>query len=104
MSVLSIEELRAQLRLCADDNSQDEWLRQLEEQALDYASNFLGRPIPWQDEDGAEVPVPPSVKRALLLLVADFDQFRENTVTGAVVTNRKAAETMLHFYRVGLGV
>lgn len=103
-TVLTIGEIRAQLRLCPDDDNQDDWLESLELQALDYASNYIGRPIPWSDEAGDPAPVPASIKRALLLLISDFDQHRENTVMGVSVASRQAAENMLHFFRVGLGV
>ena len=103
-AVLTIQEIRNQLRLCPDDDSQDAWLESLELQAIDYASQYIGRPIPWADEAGDLVPVPESIKRALLLLIADFDQHRENTVIGTIVANRKAAESLLHFHRVGLGI
>lgn len=103
-AVLTIGEIRAQLRLCPDEDSQDDWLESLELQAIDYASQYIGRSIPWANEAGDPVPVPASIKRALLLLIADFDQHRENTVMGVSVANRKAAENLLHFYRVGLGI
>lgn len=103
-AVLDIGKIRTQLRIEADDTSQDAWLESLEQQAIDYASQYIGRPIPWTDAEGQTVAVPASVQRALLLLIADFDQHRENTVIGTIVSNRRTAETLLHFYRTGLGV
>lgn len=103
MSVLTLDQIKEHLRLELDDDSRDEYLRELEEQAIDYASQFMGRPVPWATDEHSEY-VPAAVQRALLLLIADFDQHRENIVVGTIVNNTKVAERLMHFYRVGLGV
>lgn len=104
MSVLTLDEIKTHLRLELDDSSRDAELLELEAAAIDHASQFIGRPIPWTDEGGGTVAVPASVKAALKLMIADFDQHRENTVVGTSVANTKAAESLLHFYRIGMGV
>lgn len=103
MGVLTLEQIKTHLRLELNDNSQDEYLRELEAQAIDYASQYLGRPVPWSTDEESEF-VPASVKRALLLLIADYDQHRENIVVGGSVGNTGVAERLMHFYRVGLGI
>ena len=104
MAVLTLDEIKQHLRMELDDDSRDAELLSLEAAAVDHASQFIGRPIPWTDEAAAVVPVPASIKAAVKLLIADLDQHRENTVIGATFTNRKAAENLMHFYRVGMGI
>lgn len=104
MAVLTLDEIKQHLRMELDDDSRDAELLSLEAAAVDYASQFIGRPIPWTDEAAAVVPVPASIKAAVKLLIADLDQHRENTVIGATFTNRNAAENLMHFYRVGMGI
>lgn len=104
MAVLTLDEIKQHLRMELDDASRDAELESLEAAAVDHAAQYIGRPIPWTDSLGADVPVPPSIKSAIKLIIADLDQHRENTVVGTIVANRKAAEALLHFYRVGLGI
>ena len=104
MAVLTLEEIKQHLRMELDDDSRDAELLSLEAAAVDHAAQFIGRSIPWLDELDAPVAVPASVKAAIKLFIADLDQHRENTIVGTIVANRKAAETLLHFYRVGMGV
>ena len=104
MSVLTLDEIKTHLRLELDDNSRNAELLDLEAAAVDNASQFLGRPIPWTDSQGAPVDVPASVKAAIKLFIADLDQHRENIVVGTVVANTKIAENLLHLYRVGMGI
>lgn len=104
MAVLTLDEIKQHLRMELDDASRDAELESLEAAAVDHAAQYIGRPIPWTDSLGADVPVPASIKAAIKLIIADLDQHRENTVVGTIVANRKAAEALLHFYRVGLGI
>lgn len=104
MPVLTLDEIKTHLRIELEDDSRNAELLSLEAAAVDHAAQFIGRSIPWMDELDAPVNVPASVKAALKLLIADLDQHRENTIVGTIVANRKAAETLLHFYRVGMGV
>ncbi len=104
MSVLTLDEIKTHLRLELDDNSRDAELLALEAAAVDHASQFIGRPIPWTDSVGATVDVPASVKAAIKLLIADLEQNRENIVIGTTTANTKLTENLLHFYRVGMGI
>ena len=104
MAVLTLDEIKQHLRMELDDDSRDAELISLEAAAVDHAAQYIGRPIPWKDEADQDVPVPASIKSAVKLFIADLDQHRENTVVGATFANRRAAENLLHFYRVGMGV
>lgn len=104
MPVLTLDEIKTHLRMELDDASRDAELQSLEASAVDYASQYIGRPIPWKDDADVDVPVPASIKSAVKLLIADLDQHRENTIVGTIVANREAAERLLHFYRVGMGI
>ena len=72
--------------------------------AIDHASQFIGRPIPWLDDEGAAVDVPHSVRLAILIIAAELYVNREEAIVGTSYTKIPKAENMLHFYRVGLGV
>ena len=102
--ILTLDEIKTHLKIELSDASQDDELEAFEAAAVDYASGFIGRSIPWTDEAGAPVDVPPSVKAALKLLIADLDQQRQGIVLGLTVSKTQAAENMLHFYRVGMGI
>ena len=104
MAVLTLEEIKQHLRMELDDDSRDAELLSLEAAAVDHAAQYIGRAIPWLDQLGAPVEVPASVKAAIKLFIADLDQHRENTIVGTIVANREAAESLLHFYRVGMGI
>lgn len=104
MAVLTLDEIKQHLRMELDDASRDAELLSLEAAAVDHAAQFIGRAIPWLDELDAPVDVPASVKAAIKLFIADLDQHRENTVVGVTYSSRYAAENLLHFYRVGMGV
>lgn len=102
MAVLTLEEIKAHLRL--DGSAEDALLLALSSAAEDYASQYLNRPIPWQDAAGATVPVPASVKAALLLIVGDLYENREAATVGVTRADNPTTERLLHFYRAGLGV
>lgn len=102
MSVLTLEEIKAHLRVDGDD--EDQQLLTMASAAEDYASQYLGRSIPWQNAEGEEASVPPSVRAAILLVIGDLYENREDHVIGASVARTGAVDRLLHFYRVGLGV
>lgn len=74
--------------------------------AGDYVAQYLGRAVPWLDDADppVEVAVPGSIKHAAKLLVGDYYENRSALVVGTIVSKNPAAENLLHFYRVGLGV
>lgn len=101
--VLTLEQVKTNLRLDLDDPQENADLQLKIDAAVDYASQFIGRSIPWNDKDGNEVPVPASVKSAILLIIGDLYENREGQTTAALSVN-PLVESMLHFYRTGLGV
>lgn len=104
MTVLTLPEIKTHLRLEADETAEDALLASLNEAAHDHAEQYLGRSIPWDDDEGATVDVPASVKAAELLIVGDLYENREAQMVGVTVESNPTVERLLHFYRVGLGV
>lgn len=110
--LIELEDIKRHLRI-ADldaDSELDPYLEGLLDAAVDYASNYLGRPIPWvgevdssSEESSSEV-FPKSVRQAILILISEFDQNREQFVVGASIAELPTVSRLLHFYRVGLGV
>jgi len=104
MAVITLNQIKDHLRLEQDDVSQDAHLEILNDAAEDYAEQYIGRSIPWQDSDGVEVPTPASVKAAILLLIGDLYEHREGQFVGVSSEVNPVVVNMLHFYRVGLGI
>lgn len=102
MAVLTLDEIKAHLRL--DGNEEDAQLTLLSDAAEDYATQYMGRSLPWLDDEGAPVPVPASVRAALLLVIGDLYENREGAFVGVSRVDNPTVERLLHFYRVGLGV
>lgn len=73
--IVTLTEVKAHLRL--DTLEEDEYLSFLITAAVDYIQQYLGRPL----DEFKESLVPPSIKHAILLTVADF---YENRTTSAV--------------------
>lgn len=90
------------LDLTPDPDSDPELINMLES-AVDYASKFIGRDIPWEDEDQSPV-FPASVRAAILLIIGDLYENREGRFVGVAQTPNPAVLDMLHFYRLGLGI
>lgn len=103
LDFLPLELIKAQLRLELDDTDEDKLLIHMSHSAVDYASNFLGRPIPWLNPDGTTAVVPASVVSALLLIVSDLFTNREGGMRDARIYDNPAVGNYLHFYRVGMG-
>ena len=102
MPLPTVADLKAHLRIRHDAEDVD--LQDKLEAAIDYAAQFIGRPIPWTDEMGAAVEVPKSVGLAIKIIAAEYYANREESVVGTIYTKIPKAENMLHFYRVGLGI
>ena len=102
MSLPALEDLKRHLRIRHD--AEDEDLQEKLDAAIDYASQYLGRPIPWSSEEESEVPVPNSVRLAILIIAAEYYANREDSLVGATYTKIPNAENMMHFFRVGLGI
>lgn len=105
MNLPDLDDVKRHLRLDLDHDSEtDPELQAFLDAAVDHASQFLGRPIPWADSESSEVPVPPSVRAAILLIVGDLYENREGAIVGVSRTDNPTVDRLLHFYRVGLGV
>lgn len=102
MAVLTLDEIKAHLRL--DGSEEDAHLELLNSAAEDYATQYLGRSLPWLDDAGAALPVPGGVRAALLLVIGDLYENREGVVTGTIVAVNPTVERLLHFHRIGIGV
>lgn len=101
MSLPTLDDLKRHLRIRVSAEDQD--LQEKLDAAIDHASQYLGRPIPWSSEEESEVPVPASVRGAILIIAAELYANREQAVVGTTYTKIPVAENMMHFYRVGLG-
>lgn len=102
MPLPTLADLKAHLHIRHDADDTD--LQDKLDAAIDYAAQFIDRPIPWTDEEGAAVEVPKSVALAIKIIAAEYYANREESVVGTIYTKTPKAENMLHFYRVGLGV
>ena len=102
MTVITLDQAKHQLRLCG--NEEDQHLSLLIEAAVEHASQYIDRPIPWLNSDGEEVPVPSDLKLGILLILSDLYENREGQFVGVAVTENQAVQNLLHFHRVGLGI
>lgn len=102
MPMPTLADLKTHLRI--RHGHEDDDLQLKLDAAVDYASQFINRPIPWADEGGAPVEVPNSVRLAILIIAAELYANREESMVGTSYTKIPKAENMLHFYRAGLGV
>jgi hypothetical protein len=100
----TLSEVKAHLRLEESQAEEDAHLQSLVDAAADYTAQYLGRSLPWADDNGDLVPVPASVKAAVLLIVCDLYENREAQVIGATLAVNPAVDRLLHFYRVGMGI
>ncbi|QBH20662.1 phage gp6-like head-tail connector protein [Alcaligenes faecalis] len=103
LDFLPLELIKQHLYMEPDEDAQDQRLIQMSHSAVDYASNYLGRPVPWLNPDGTVAEVPASVVAALLMVVADLFGNREGAMVDARIYDNPAVSRFLHFYRVGLG-
>lgn len=101
MNWLTLPEAKAHLKV--EHDAEDDLISGLIDAAEDYVSQFLNRAVPWTDDGGDPVPVPASIRAAALMIVSGLYYNRDAQVT-AVVSENPAVPSLLHFYRVGLGV
>ena len=96
--------MKKHLRLCLNDAEENDHLDLIISAAVSHASQYIDRPIPWANESGELVPVPPDVKAAILLIIGDLYENREGLIVGTNVATNPAVQNLLHFHRVGLGI
>ena len=111
MSYVSLADAKKHLEVI--HGSDDALIQSCIEAAEDYAANYMNRAgitddqvwkgNPEEPASSDEV-VPESVKIAILFLTTDYFEQRGQTVVGSINSQLPAAENMLHFYRIGLGV
>ncbi len=98
--LISMKEIKQQLRLeHVKDRSLDQFLSQKYYMAIDYAEKYMNRSIPFE----GETTVNPSVREAILLLIAGAYENRESEGLQQIHSN-PAVDRLLHFHRVNLGV
>jgi len=108
--LISLETIKYHLRLDGDPDSEiDVELERLHDVAVEYASQYLGRPIPWTSPgtspSSSETMVfPKSVEQAVLILIAEYFENREQNVVGSIIQENPTVQRLLHFHRVGLGI
>ncbi len=102
MPMPTLADLKTHLRIRHGHEDAD--LQMKLDAAIDNASQFINRPIPWTDAAGELVEVPNSVRLGILIIAAELYANREQSMVGASYTPIPKAENMLHFYRVGLGI
>lgn len=106
--LIPLDTIKRQLRIEQSDTSQDAELTRLYKAALDHAEAYLSRPIPWLEpiETGTGVEVvtmfPRSVEQAILILVTEFYENREQHYLNPVSEN-PTVRRLLDLYRGGLG-
>ena len=98
MSVVTMIEAKAHLRVDGADEDADISLKLAA--AEDAVTRSLGRPLPWTDASGQPVPVPASVKAAILLLLGDLYAVRESAIVGATRVENETVDRLLAPYRV----
>lgn len=104
MAVLTLDQIKTHLKIELDDASRDAELSDLLNEAVDSAAQYIGRPIPWTDDAGAEVDVPASVLAAIKLTIGGLDQQREDAVVGISYSLTGSVTSLLQPFRVGMGI
>ena len=105
--MLSLPSIKRQLRLEVDDTSEDDYLQELEAAAIDMLEQHLNRKL-YADQAAINadpaapvtaLALPPSVKRAGLMLVSDM--YENRGVTSLLTLNNNPVfESALSPYRI----
>ncbi|MNN79443.1 Phage gp6-like head-tail connector protein [compost metagenome] len=108
MSLPTVADLKRHLRLEPEpDTAADAELEGFLAAGLDHAEQYLQRSLPWLDETTSppiEVPVPASVRLAVLMVAADLYENREAQIIGVSRVDNPTVARLLNLYRTGLGV
>lgn len=98
MAVVTLDEAKAHLRI--DHDAEDELIGTYLAAATQSAADFIHRPIPWTDGEGAPVEVPAPVKAAILLILGDLYEHREGRFVGTTPVDNPAVQMLLWPYRM----
>ncbi|WP_207458649.1 head-tail connector protein [Azospirillum sp. SYSU D00513] len=100
MAAVTLDEAKAHLRV--DGGAEDADLTLKLMAAEDAAAQYINRPIPWTNAEGQAVPVPASVKVAILLILGDLYANREGSVigNGVVRVENSTVDMLLDPYRL----
>ena len=93
--MITLEQIKDHLRLEHDDATEDDYLLQCRDAALDYVSQYL---------NGLPDPMPKSVEVAALMIVADLYENREGQIVGLSVTPNGLVTAFLDRHRSQLGI
>ncbi|MGL5948239.1 MAG: head-tail connector protein [Aeromonas sp.] len=102
MTLLSLKEIKAHLRLDASDDLEDDLLQQIGAAAIDHlSSDICGQLIaPELSPDGTQQPLTPALRMAALLLVGHWYTHRDAVVSGTIITTTPLAyASLIHPYR-----
>ncbi len=109
---VSLQEAKDQINV--DHNDADDEIVRMIQEAEQYVENFINRPLgSFSDaqvhsgsvSSGLSGPdLPPPLKRAIKLYVADFWSNREAQIVGTIVADNRQIIGLMMPYRVGLGV
>lgn len=98
MAAVTLAEAKAHLRVDHDD--ENDLIGTYIAAATQSAADFIHRPIPWTDGEGAPVEVPAPVKAAILLILGDLYAHREGRFVGTTQTDNPAVQMLLWPYRI----
>lgn len=104
MAIVRREQVKKHLRLSLEDASEDDILDLYGGAAEDAVSQYLNRPIPWQDGGGQDLEVPRAVVAAILLTIGDLYENREGAFIGTIHTVNPTVRSLLNPYREEMGV
>lgn len=103
----------AKKHLAQPHDDDDDLIQQCIDAAEAYAADFMGRASiddvidpPWlpATEPDSTQTVPATVIQAVLILVGEYYENRQQGYVGASVSISPTVESLLHFQRIGLGV
>lgn len=98
--LVSLDDAKQHLRLELDVLDDEADIKLKLDAAEQEVAEYIGRPVPWTDADGVEVPAPAPIKAAILMVLADLYENRAEGITGATHTINPTARRLLQRYRV----